>query len=800
MLKKMLRNDIGRNKAINILLCLFVTVASMLVAGAFYIISEMLGSMDAFFEDAVPPHYMQMVTDVADQSAIDSFSAAHPLVLSQQTLEMLGIDNSFIYYGANPEPYAGSVMENSFVTQSPSFDYLLDLNNLPAAVGPGEIAAPIYAIDAYGLKVGDDIIIRDGHFEAKFVVSGFIRDAQMNASLVSSKRFLVHEDDYNRLKEHTGEVEYMVEFLLADPSKTIEFETDYLAAGLPSGIAITLPIIRLMNAMTGGLPAVVLIFTGAMLILIAAMCLRFTIVATLEEEYREIGVMKAIGLAPRYIGKLYKSKYNMLSGVACAAGFFMSLLFGALFAQSISLYMGSAAASIWSAALPLIGAASVYAIVAGQCSLVLRKLRNVSAVEAIRGGAATGVAGRAARVTERTAGVAGRAARSEAGGLRRILSVRRGLIPNINIALGARDVIVRLRHYITPIMVFMLCTFLIIVPANFLNTINKPGFSGYMGIGQCDALITLRYSQNIDERYAAALESLAADGDVKAYSGRVTASYKTPNSDGAYTNINIQNGDFTVFPVPYIQGSAPSSDSEIALSLLNAREYEKSPGDIMEVIVGGEPLSLVVSGIYQDLTNGGRTAQAHLAYRPENVLWYAVLLDFADGADAAQKREQYSAMFSPAKVNGIADYIQESFASTIKQLETVTLAVSIISAAVAAFITALFLKMIFARDRRQITIMKGLGFSSAHIRTQYISAAALSLLAGLALGTIAAGTLGEMLIGALMSGMGASSIPFVVDPAISYVACPAMLAAAVLAAVLLSSRAIGRCGNYIISE
>ena len=45
------------------------------------------------------------------------------------------------------------------------------------------------------------------------------------------------------------------------------------------------------------------------LILIAFMVLRFTIVFTLQEDYREIGIMKAIGLKDAGIKSVYLIKY-----------------------------------------------------------------------------------------------------------------------------------------------------------------------------------------------------------------------------------------------------------------------------------------------------------------------------------------------------------------------------------------------------------------------------------------------------------------------------------------------------------
>ena len=774
MFIKMLKKDIGKNKGINMTLFLFITLAAMLAAGACGIVAEIISSTDAFFEKSKPLHYMQMVTGEVDQKAINAFSEAHELVKEQQTLALLGIDNNYIYYGDNPEPYSGSNMENLFVPQSPKFDFLLDENNSVIKVEPGQIAAPIYAIDAYGLKKGDLIYIKRGNFEMQFTVIDFARDSQMNASLISSKRFLVNEKDYDRLRANIGEVEYIIEFLLTDPAKTGAFETDYLAAGLPSGIAITLPIIQMMNGMTVGLSVAVLVLASVMLIVIALVCLRFTVLTTLEEEYREIGVMKAIGLPPRLIAKLYKLKYYFLGTGACALGFLLSLAFSPLFTEGVALYMGKAEGSLLVFFLPMFGSLLVFAIIVGYCSSVFKKMRKISVVEAIRG------------TNAKRSGKA--------------FSIHKLHFGNINLSLGARDVFNRLRDYKTPIIVFTLCVFLIIVPMNFLNTLNAPSFIGYTGVGDCDALITLRYSGDIQERYNTVLSTLSADTDVAAYSERVTANYKTINPDGAYVNVSIQNGDFTKFPLPYAKGRAPVTDGEIALSLLNTREFIKNVGDNMEVMIDGMTYKLTVCGIYQDLTNGGKSAQANLPYKQENVLWYAVSLKFTEDADTILKIDAYNELFAPAKVISIERYQSETLASTVGEFENMTMVAFAVSIAVAILITALYIKMILSKDKGQITIMKGLGFNSSHIQSQYITALVLCLIIGTVFGTVAANTLGEGLIGLIMSAIGVSKISFVINPVFSFIICPAALLTAVILTILLSARAIQKCGNYIISE
>ena len=77
-----------------------------------------------------------------------------------------------------------------------------------------------------------------------------------------------------------------------------------------------------------------------------------------------------------------------------------------------------------------------------------------------------------------------------------------------------------------------------------------------------------------------------------------------------------------------MEGRAPEGEGEISLSFANASKdgLNKKVGDEVVVKVGREEKTLKVTGIYQDITNGGKTAKAHtsLGVNEEAVLWYIV--------------------------------------------------------------------------------------------------------------------------------------------------------------------------------
>lgn len=107
MLGRILKKDISRNKIITGALFLFILLAAVLVSGAVNIIITLSGSMDSLFELSQAPHYVQMHSGTINQDEIDAFSERNPLVKSQQTVAMIGINGAYLYLGNNRGSEAG---------------------------------------------------------------------------------------------------------------------------------------------------------------------------------------------------------------------------------------------------------------------------------------------------------------------------------------------------------------------------------------------------------------------------------------------------------------------------------------------------------------------------------------------------------------------------------------------------------------------------------------------------------------------------------------------------------------------
>lgn len=765
MIRRMLKRDFSQNKMIITILFMFIMLSSLLMASASSNVINLLNSMNQLFKVSNAPHFVQMHAGEIHQKSIDSFVAKTPFVKKQQTAEMIQIGGSNIFIKKKNEAEHNSVMDISFVKQNSNFDFLLDLNNEVINVRKGEIGVPIYYMQKYKLRIGDKIWVVKNNNELELTISSFVRDVQMNPSIVSSKRFVISDEDFERIKGNFGESEYLIEFQLTDVNKINEFEILYQSSNLPQkGPSITYSLFKTLNSLTDGIIAAVLIIISALLMLIASLCIRFTIMTSMEEDYREIGVMKAIGITSKEIQRLYVTKYVVIAASGCICGYILSLFVTKIFTANISLYMGTANTSVLHFIVTLIVTTLLFLAVILFCRIILRNFRRITAIDALQSRDNLGK-----------------------GKVKSSFSLSQTKIINVNIFIGIQDVVKRFKLYRVLSIVLIIAVFIIVVPVNFLYTIQSPKFVNYMGTGKSDIRIDIQQSENIEKRFKDVISYIRNDEEVEKYATFVTSTFKIVNADGTHENLNVEMGDFTKFPLDYIQGMASKNEDEIALSYMNANELKKNVGDEIVLFVEGKEKALTISGIYQDVTNGGKTAKASFSYNSENILWYVVNVDKKPTVNLQEKVKEYKHNFSFAKITDTDDYLTQTLGETIKQLRLVTQVAILIAILISVLITAMFFKMLLAKDSSQILIMKSIGFSNKDIRIQYITRSIVIVLIGIVIGTLLAATFGEMLVSWLGSFMGAAYIKFAVNPIVSYVICPAILFISVTATILFSS-------------
>lgn len=754
---RIIREDMLKSKAITLITMIFVAAAALLVSLAAVLVVNLSGAIDTLMTQAKTPHFMQMHSGAIDTARLAAFAESSNID-EFQVLEFLNVDSGQIVIGGNS--LADNVQDNGLSIQSKKFDYLLDLDGNVITASDGEIYVPICYMRDGTAEIGDRAVI----YGKEFRVAGFLRDSQMNSLLASSKRFLVSENDYAKIKD-LGSTEYLIEFRLVDLSALGAFETAYTQAGLEAnGPTITYPLFKMMNAISDGLMIAVILLVSVLVVAIAFMCIRFTLLAKIEDDYREIGVMKAIGLCVSDIKKIYLAKYGVIAAAGCILGYALSFVFRGMLLENIRLSMGENENASFALLFGIIGIFLVFLAIIAFVNGVLKRFRKISAAEAIRFGTSQG---------------------KSTGAKHFLLSKNRLL--DTNIFLSVKDVLARKRLYATMLAVLVISAFIIIVPQNLYNTISSEGFSTYMGIGKCDMRIDIQQTDNISEKAAEIAEVMENDRTISKYAVLTTKTLGVKMEDGSEKRIKIELGDHSVFPVKYSVGRAPAAEDEIALSVMNADALGKKAGDVITLAAPGKEKNLTVCGIYSDITNGGKTAKAVFREPSAEIMWGVICAELTDKALVEGKISEYAEKFDFAKISGIDEYITQTFGPTISSVGRASVSAIALALLITVLVTLLFMRMLVIKDRYSIAVMRAFGFIDSDIRLQYVVRSVFVLLAGIILGILLANTLGEVLAGMVISSFGAASFRFEVDPRSTYLLCPMMMVCSVLIATIFGT-------------
>lgn len=763
MVYRLLRNDILKNKMIALTTMLFVAAASMLVALASILVVNLSGAIDTLMTQAKTPHFMQMHAGELDRTRLADFAEQDEAVADFQVVEFLNVDGAqFVFSGGS---LADSVQDNGFSVQSEKFDFLLDLDGNVITVSDGEIYVPITYIQNGTARVGETVAIAG----KSYTIAGALRDSQMQPMLSSSKRFLVGHNDFASLQP-SGSVEYLIEFRLHDLESLGAFEAAYTAAGLESnGPTLTYPLFRMFNGLSDGLMIAVILLVSALVIAIAFLCIRFTLLAKIEDDYREIGVMKAIGLRVADIKKIYLTQYLTIAAVGSLLGYGLSFVFRDALLTNIRLYMGESDNASQAPLLAIVSVALVFLAISAYVNGVLGRFQKISPAEAVRFGVS----------------------QEKSGGARHFRLSANKLF-DTNIFLGIKDVLARKSLYITMLTVLVLAAFIIIVPHNLHNTIASDSFITYMGVGDSDLRIDIQQTDQIAEKVAQIATAMEDDPSISRFVVLTTKTFDVKLADGSEERLKVELGDHSVFPLTYAEGRMPAAENEIALSVLNAREMGKTVGDVVTLVIDGRETTLTVCGTYSDVTNGGKTAKAIFSAESANTMWSVITAELADPALLDGEIAKYADRFAFAKVSDIDEFIRQTYGGTISAIGIASYAGIGVALALTLLITLLFMRMLVAKDRYAIAVMKAFGFTNTDIKVQYVARSVFVLSLGILLGTLLANTLGETLVGTVIATFGAASFKFIVNPAFAYLLSPLLMAGVVLAATFFGTLDAGQ--------
>jgi putative ABC transport system permease protein len=780
---KILKKDLARKKSTNIIIFLFIALCTLFMASSLSNMMITSNAIEYFAQTTKASDYVFVSTQ---DSKINEWLTANEVVESFAEEKGVALAAADVTSEGEKLEASGSAF---LFTLPKTYNLVLDgSDKVITEIKRGEVALPYNDAQRIGLELGDIVRVNYGGEEKKLTLTYITKDMLFGSPYMGAMRIVVSGADYDDMASSAGAI--AIDLYSVNTGNYLKFERELLGQGFQIFSNFDEGMLRNIYLLDMVIAAI-LIIVSVLLMLIALVILRFTIAFTLQEDYREVGVMKAIGLKSFDIKKLYISKYLALSILGAILGVALSFPFSALMTQSIQNNMALESSS----ANPLLNIAAgimIILLVLAFCYLTMRKVGKLSAVQAMRSGA-TG----------------------ENYKTRKLYSIHKHPRLFLALQMAINDILCNTKNYIALIVTFSLGVLMIILPLNALNTLKTAEVIEYLGPSKSDVYLTTNEEADVigaGSREAIKdkveeLETVYRDGGIEA-DFHVECGFQTSvyldDPEKSASIMGLQAYNFSADGYSYFdKDNAPLLKNEIAMTKLAMERIGARVGDTVHVTIGGESKEYLISGAYESMEMMGYTIRfaeaAELDYRFIANLW-AFQGDFVDRSDIDGQIAEMKRITPDYRIQTAIEYTKNVLGATITTVDTVKNMIVVVVLVISCLITILLMRSFLTREIGEIALLKSLGLRSATIRAWQVLRIVIVLVFSIIFGVLLSHLLNPVMATHTFGLMGASDIALSVKWQEVYVLYPAVvfvvtLVAALLSVVYLNKLSIKDIGN-----
>lgn len=764
MFFRILKNELKRKRTMNIILFLFIAMATMFLASSVSNLMTVNGAVEYFLDTSKAPDNFVISLVEGEDDVIDEYLRNSGGVSEYEAIDTFNITNDriSIVEAAN---VSGSKYErtNTLCVQAISNDFMkvFDQKDQPIQLKPGEIAIAKLEAEQNHLQYGDKIRIKIGDVEQDFTITAITKDAVFGSAMMGFKRLFICKEDFERFANQENLTHTKIYCINYKNEK--EFKADWQKQNFNVIATVDQSVLR-MCYIFDMLIAGILIIVSICLILIAFMVLRFTIVFTLQEEYREIGIMKAIGLKDAGIKGVYLIKYFAIAVLAALIGVVFSFPFGKmLLGQSIvNMVVNQAGQNVL---LHVLCAMVVVGIVLLFSNASANSLRKFSAIAAIRNGS--------------------NGERYQAKGRLRLWK-RGQMKPGLFMA--CNDILSNPKRFAVLEITFCIGTLLILLPLSALHTLTGKNIISLFGMTPTDVYIengraddyvaTKSVDYIIDdlEEMEMTLREHGIEAKICVDLGYMIPCYSNdPEEMVSYLTqqeIGSLEGSYEV-----LEGREPKAGDEIMITDLTAKEMGVMVGDTITYQYPDKTQKFIITGIYQSMMNMGNGFRvSRTAKLDENYISGFPCIQ-VEAVDLESKEAYYriKEIFPNYVVRTALEFVDSMTGDISKTIQMVMYLLTTVVLTINGLITALMMKAMMAKERGDIALLKSIGFSDGSIRVWQVDRIFLILILAIVTGTLLSKILAPLTMGPIFAMMGANKVELEVKPLEAYVIYPLIL-------------------------
>lgn len=763
----------------NVILLIFVILAATFIASSSNNLLTVSGALDNFFDKADIPDYWFASTNAADMKTFEEFAKENNY--GYEITRLIQIEPKNVLVEGEKLGYSLTLMLSTLGGIK-----IFDRNNEEITqVNDGEIYIPYFIFQSTenNFHEGGKILISQGEVEKQFTVKGYTKDALFGSALVGTSRFLISENDAE-LFDGEGAI---VCSSVTVYTKDADYPDKFNALCINTIMSVDHSMFKLMYIMDM-LTAAILLVVSVCLILISMVILRFIINFTIAEEFREIGVMKAIGIKNGAIRKLYIAKYFAIAVIGTAVGLGLSFPFGRIMLNGITEKIVISGEDNF---LINIGAAILAgAVVVLFSYLCTRKIRRFSPIDAIRSGE-TG----------------------ERFKKKGVFHLGRSHMPTV-LFMAVNDIFSGIKSYVSMIVIFLLGTLLVIIPVNTINTLRSDNLVTTFNMAKSDHVISQELLFNptednkamVDQKFSEVREMFGENGievDVFqeiAFRSNIRKGEKLTNS------LSFQGrGGVTTNMYAYIDGTPPQNAREVALTYLTAGQIDAEIGDDVEIKIGEDTRTYTVTAIYQSMNNMGEGVRFHqdaeldYSYAAGSFGLQVNYKDNPDRSALAERKALLENLYKDAKIFTSGEYINFMMGDITEQLDKMKVLILSVILGINALVAVLMVKSFITKEKGEIVLLKAMGFKNNSLTLWQTLRIGMVLIVSVLTGALVSSPLSSLIITPAFRIMGAYSIEYEIRAAEVYVVYPLIMLGATAFAAFLSAQGLRKISSSEIS-
>ncbi len=774
MYQNILKKDLKRKRAMNIILLLFMILATMFVSSSVSNIINVTTALDSYFEMANAPDYFAVTMNknltvdldetVSSASAVDRYATENTLFLMPE---------NFIYEDKDIVIKVGTNLVHSDICMN----YFLSDGSILETVEQGEFYMAEGKADALGVDVGDKLTIELNGVSREFVLADKIKDALFGPDQMSVTRYIISEEDFECFLSAENTEENYGGTLVYIYSSNIETVLTQIKPLIDNSALTMDRAVMKFSYIFDMIVVGILLVVSIILIIIAFAVLRFTISFTLSEEFREIGVMKAIGIGNFKIRSLYLVKYMGLSIIGAAIGLALSFPFGKMLmsVSSQTIIVGNQSPIL----VNILCAVLVMAVIYLFCYGCTGKVKKLTPIDAIRNGQ-TG----------------------ERFRKKSLMSLGKSKFP-VTPFLALNDIVSSPRRYSIITLTFFLCLALLFILSATVSTMESNSLATAFGWADCDIYLDskilaecmLEDGHEKLEKHLEEMEQTLAENGIPAKCYQEIM-FTLPVSFGENeSNICIYHGTGVAMDMyEYTAGIAPQNTDEIAITRIAADKLNANIGDTITIKTIDGDKEYIISAFFQSMNMQGSGIRLHsdeyinYVQAQGGINTQIFFTDHPDSKEIEQRMEEIQRIFPDFEnvktcAEAVADMV--GVAGTLDAVKSLVVVLTIV---LAALITVLMERSFIAKEQGEIALMKAVGTRNGKIYAYHTLRFLFVGIIAVIIGEIFAMPLTHLCIDPIFKMMGMElAVDYIINPVEMYLIFPVVILITTAVSAFLTS-------------